>query len=398
MASLASAVNDAGQVVGTMTSGSYFGDAGRFVWTPASGLTALAQGSMQAASASDINSSGLIVGVGYVIVPRFGLLRRSTVFWRWSWDDELVNLGPSYGLWMLGDRGTSWRWVHPMPPGAMGRGDLDGNGQDDLVLEFGPGVGVWVWMNHGTWFQLTSMSANAILVANLDGIGQKEAVLSIPGYGLWTWALNGSPQWRQLNPNSVSRMAICQGESGADNLAAAFPGQGLWLTGGVYSWTQIHDREPSLLLCAKAQPAPSPVHAPLSQVVAGFPGAGLWAYGAVATFVGPYPSISYVWKHIHPFDVQHVAAGDLDGKGTDDLVIDFGPQYGLWVHHNDATWTPLHGFSAQDVGTADLDGIGGDEVIVNFGPPHGLWAYSRVAGWRVLHDYRIYGILTGVLH
>ena len=97
-------------------------------------------------------------------------------------------------------------------------------------------------------------------------------------------------------------------------------------------------------------------------------------------------------------DVRHVVAGNLDSQGTDDLVIDFGAPYGLWVFANNTTWTPLHGFSAAHLLAADIDGRSGDEVLLDFGPPWGLWAYSRLTGWRVLHDWRIYGLGSGVLH
>ena len=96
--------------------------------------------------------------------------------------------------------------------------------------------------------------------------------------------------------------------------------------------------------------------------------------------------------------MKHLAAGDLDGRGSDDLVIDFGPPYGLWILYNDATWAPLHPFSVDGIVTADLDGLGRDEIVVNFGPPYGLWAYSTLTGWRQLHDSLIDDLLTGTFH
>ncbi len=52
-----------------------------------------------------------------------------------------------------------------------------------------------------------------------------------------------------------------------------------------------------------------------------------------------------------------MAAGDLDGSGRDDAVIDLGPALGLWKWMNDSAWVPLHGLSPEDMVTGDLDGM-----------------------------------------
>ena len=32
--------------------------------------------------------------------------------------------------------------------------DIDGNGRDDVIIDFGPGAGSWVRMNNSTWSAL----------------------------------------------------------------------------------------------------------------------------------------------------------------------------------------------------------------------------------------------------
>lgn len=46
---------------------------------------------------------------------------------------------------MLGDRGTMWGLVNGHSPTITARGDLDGDGRDELVASFGPGLCLWMW-------------------------------------------------------------------------------------------------------------------------------------------------------------------------------------------------------------------------------------------------------------
>ena len=38
-------------------------------------------------------------------------------------------------------------------------------------------------------------------------------------------------------------------------------------------------------------------------------------------------------------------AGDMDGNGIDEVIIDFGSSYGVWVHLNDTSWVQLRSLS-----------------------------------------------------
>ena len=63
----------------------------------------------------------------------------------------------------------------------MASGNLDGNGLDDLVLDFGT-VGVWVWMNHGSWLFLNPQSPTHLVTGDLDNNGRDEVVFDFPGW------------------------------------------------------------------------------------------------------------------------------------------------------------------------------------------------------------------------
>jgi 6-phosphogluconolactonase (cycloisomerase 2 family) len=80
---------------------------------------------------------------------------------------------------------------------------------------------------------------------------------------------------------------------------------------------------------------------------------------------------------------------------SNEVIIDFGPDYGLWVWQNNSTWRQLHSASAQTLVTGDLDGNGQAEVIIDFGPDYGLWVWQNNSTWRQLHALSAMQMATG---
>ena len=40
---------------------------------------------------------------------------------------------------------------------------------DDVITDFGPSFGIWVWVNDGTWVQLCVLSPEAMMTGDMDG-------------------------------------------------------------------------------------------------------------------------------------------------------------------------------------------------------------------------------------
>ncbi|MBK7234272.1 MAG: hypothetical protein IPI02_01080 [Sterolibacteriaceae bacterium] len=55
-------------------------------------------------------------------------------------------------------------------------GDVDGNGQDDLLFDFGIGQGLWLLSNGSAWRQIDTRIAKNLLMVDLDGDGKDEIV------------------------------------------------------------------------------------------------------------------------------------------------------------------------------------------------------------------------------
>lgn len=88
------------------------------------------------------------------------------------------------------------------------------------------------------------------------------------------------------------------------------------------------------------------VGAPVGQSIIGtFSGLGLARYD-------PGPG----WRSLHPVVPEDVVVADVDANGIEDLVVDFGSAYGLWIFKNNATWALIHGASPTRLATGDLDG------------------------------------------
>ena len=121
-------------------------------------------------------------------------------------------------------------------------------------------------------------------------------------------------------------------------------------------------------------------------LVVNFPTYGVWAYMNGTS-----------WVQIHTRQAKRMAAGNLDGNARLDLVIDFGPGVGVWVLSNLTTWTPLHTFATENIVVADLDGNGKAEVIIDFGGP-GLWSYEDGRGWLQMHSLSPAAMAFGRLH
>jgi uncharacterized repeat protein (TIGR03803 family) len=288
--------------------------------------------------------------------------------------DLTVNFGAPYGVWVRA--GNNWAPLNGLSPVSVVTGDLDGNGLDDAVINFGQGVGVYAWMNHATWTFLHPSSPSAMVTGDLDNNGHDDLVAVFPGVGTWRWS-DGT--WTNLHALDATRLAVGQidGVANAD-LIVDLPGYGVWVLANGNTWRLLHSLHPTTIVTADLDGNGR------DDVVFDFPGYGLWVY-----------SDSGTWRSLHSLSASHIAAGHLDANAKADLVIDFGAGVGIWVYRNNVTWSYLNGFTSESLLLADLDGTGKDEVIVDFGPTYGLWQYANDSAWSQVHAISPAGIAAG---
>jgi hypothetical protein len=293
--------------------------------------------------------------------------------------DVGVDFGPTYGVWRV-DSSTAWSPVHTLTPEEMVRGDLDGNGFDDLVFDFGAGFGVYAWMNHTTWSFIHPLSPTQMVTGDFDDNGRTDIVGVFQGYGIWRWH---DGIWTQVHPLDNVRLAVGSIDSyvGRDDLVADFTGYGIYMLANGTTWSALHPLNAAALLTADIDLNGQ------DEVVVSFTGYGLYAYRNNTT-----------WVQLNTASPVRMAAGRIDAHPAEDLVLDFGPSFGLWTLRNNATWLPLHPLSAETLALADRDGTGRDEILVDFGPTYGLWQFANDTTWSQLHALSPEALVPGRFH
>ena len=261
-------------------------------------------------------------------------------------DDIVVDFGAGYGIWTYMNN-SNWVQLYGVTASRISVGDFDRNGQDDLVVDFGPQYGIYLYLNNATWVPIHSFSAKSIVVADLDGNGQDDIVIDF-GSGTTQGAPVGIWVYKNYGPNGA--------------------------------WVQLHS------VSAREIAVGDVDNSGQKDLIVDFgPAYGIFVWLNNAT-----------WKQIHSTSAKRMAVADLDGNGLEDVVIDFGSAYGLWVYNNNASWTQIHGSPSFGMAVGDIDSNGRQDVIVDFGSAYGSYAYMNGGPtWRQLHGITSSYLTTG---
>jgi len=229
-------------------------------------------------------------------------------------------------------------------------GDFDGDGSDELVLDFGAS-GTWLW-DGGSWSLLSSEDPEGLTVVNLDGDSVDEIVANLGSSGLRHWS---GGVWTPFSGLSADGLAAGDTDAdGSDELAGDFGAVGLWLRdGGV--WTQLSGMNADHICAANLDAAGG------AEIVGDFGGAGVWMCSAGA------------WTQLSGVNADYMTAGNLDGTAGHDLIGDFAAS-GLWLWSAGA-WAELSGVNGDFMIALNSDGDLDDEAAVDFGAT-GLWLWD----------------------
>ncbi len=75
----------------------------------------------------------------------------------------------------------------------------------ELIVEFGTGLGVWVRRNATTWNQLHGASPDNIVNGDLDGDGHDELLADFGAQGIWSY--QDGPGWSFVHAVNPAGMA-----------------------------------------------------------------------------------------------------------------------------------------------------------------------------------------------
>jgi len=101
------------------------------------------------------------------------------------------------------------------------------------------------------------------------------------------------------------------------------------------------------------------------------------------------------WVQLHRLSPNSMLAGNLDGNAQDEVIIDFGTGYGIWLWMNNSAWVQLHTISPESLITGDLDGNAQDDVIIDFGSAYGIYLWMNNNAWVQLHSLSPENMITG---
>jgi hypothetical protein len=303
--------------------------------------------------------------------------------------DAIIDFGASYGIWVL-NYGVGYTQLHPVSPEQTVTGDLDGNGIDEIIIDFGAAYGVYARMNNTSWVQLHALSPTRMATGDLDNSGRDDIVMDFTGYGVHQWMNNTS--WTQMHVANASAFAIGNIDNSlGDDVVLTFPGYGVWRRMNNSSWVQLHVLDANQILIGDFDETTSSAN-DADDIVVNFAGYGIFLYA------NPGSTASPAFVHLHAVVAARMAAGDMNRDGRDELIVDFGPSYGIYVLNYTVGWTQLHSVSSEDLAAGDLDGNGQYEVIIDFGPSYGLYIRVNNASWVQAHSVSPEGLAVGDLN
>jgi hypothetical protein len=206
-----------------------------------------------------------------------------------------------------------------------------------VVGQFGS-QGVWEYHRAAhTWTQLTPSSAT-LLATDPQG----DVAAEFPGYGVWKY--EPASGWKQLStPDAAVLVMDAQG-----NVTGEFQGAGVWQYLPASGWKQLTPSDATVLAAGTA-----------GKVVGEFLGSGVWEY---------LPASG--WKQLSASDASLLV---MDAQGD---VAGAFQGAGVWQY------LPASGWKQLSTSNASALAVGASGEVVGAFQGAGVWRYLAASGWR----------------
>ena len=270
--------------------------------------------------------------------------------------DELVAAFPGFGLYIY-DSANGWQLINTAVPEFIA---ACGN---RVACDFGATFGLWYWSLANGWEQLSTADPDKMIAADIDGDGQDELIVSFIGFGLYYYEDPAVPT--QINtaiPDgmlSYSNGVVC-------DFGAAY---GLWSYSNSGGWVQFNTADPDLMVAVDID------NDGQDELAVSFAGYGLYTYAPVG---GIWQQISTVipdgmipqgngiavdygaayglwvwsqgggWQQRNTADPGQMTTVDIDGDGVEDLVVSFSG-FGLYYFDETIGWQLLNDVVPDDM-------------------------------------------------
>ena len=296
-------------------------------------------------------------------------------------NDLVVDFGAGKGLYTYAN-GATWAAFDSRSVGGLAMADLGHDGKSELIVGLAPTAsgkaqGIWAVSQAKAWSNIGSATATKIVVGDMDGNGQDDVVVSVPGLGLFL-KMNGGSSWTKFDTRSTTKLVFADlNHDGKDELIADFGSGGIYSYTSSTGWKLLVKGVTTWMITADVDGNDQP------DLVVNFGSTGgTWGdhTGVWVLFNGT------TWFQVDP-DVASVgAAASLDGGTKDALVLVNADGTYIYKHstpvgtnltaYKTTDWTTVSATPAKSVIAADLDSDGKQDLVADFGTKYGIMKYQ----------------------
>jgi len=208
-----------------------------------------------------------------------------------------------------------------------------------------------------------------VIVANLDGRGANDVVVNFgPRYGITDklWVKYDNTTWSPLcwiSPKLI--VPVKSNTSANEDLICDFGPYGIWLYSGGAWASQISTLTSKSITSAELDGDGE------QEILVDF-----------GSKYGIWMKKNNVWTQLTPITSKSILLANLEGDGTETIIGDFGSKDGIWLNKNGVWTMQLSPCTSKSITAADIDGDGRQELIIDF-DQHGVWL-NKNGAWTQL--------------
>ena len=269
-------------------------------------------------------------------------------------NDVVLNL-PGTGVSVLLNDNTSSSVLHADTAEAIAIADVDGSGEDDIIVSFPAGTGpdsnggTYISRNMTPLVLLDSKTAEQITVGDFDNNGQDDLLLDFGPDNLWL-ALDDIPPFLIIDLPVVAMAAGDVDSNGEDDMVLSFSGFATLVIKNLAT-VDVFDVADTLAVADVDNNGEG-------DVIMSFP-AGTGPDSNGGTYISRNQGALVL---LDSKTAEQIAVGDVDGSGQDDLLLDFGSD-NLWLALDDTPPFFLIDLPLTALAAGDMDNNGMDDII-----------------------------------